>query len=124
MKYDIWTHITVRLDTAASKIRMYINGTQRYSKEFSDISIQSATAMQIHLGNDVDLIDNRCTADNKNQGMTGWISNFYIWNRILNQEKIKAVYENRVSTTDAFVKWDEFYDLVSGVEVVIDNYPF
>ena len=124
MNYDIWTHITVLLDIAASKIHMYINGTNKYSKHDSGISTKSVTAMQIHLGNDVDFSNNKCVVDNKKQGMTGWISNFYIWNRILNEEEIKAAYENRVNTADAFVKWDEFYNLVSGVEVVIDKYPF
>jgi len=77
----------------------------------STVLSSNVLGVTVTLGNDVDLISGgRCVIDEIYQGITGEITDFYVWTRLLGDKEVKAARDGfmRFPSNDLLIEWLDF----------------
>ena len=89
-------------------LTLYINGSKINDYDKSSNKLHLFDQMKVALGNDLDVVSNECVANNLNQGFTGAIRGFNVWNKKLADERVMNLFKGVDETDDALITWSEF----------------
>ena len=113
-----WQHLVVTIveDSMGVHVKLYVNGNF-VSVKTSDANYLVPTGSNPQrgfvLGNDVDGVD----INEVEQSFLGQITKFYLYDKILNDEEVKACFEHKEPVDNRIIWWEE----IQGIETSNDD---
>ena len=98
-----WNHICVSWSNQGT-LRLYFNGSIFCTK--SDVYKGKLDFQRVLVGQDVDIVDGQCKANDPTQAFLGQISMVNVWKRELNAEEVSKVHREEYGPGDIF-RWEE-----------------
>lgn len=103
----MWNHVVISYSGVSDILTLYINGSKVNDQDTSSSELAAFDKMQLVLGNNVDF-SGECLTKHANQGFTGAIREFNVWNKKLTDERVMNIFKGVDEKYDMFIAWSDF----------------